>query len=112
MAARSRNQTAIGQIYNISGEKAVTLLMGWLKPVPWQPGKIPESLKIVHYNPKDFDFGKKKAFPMRVQHFFASIEKAKAELNWKPSFDLVSGLKDLFPERLSRFWARQSRRGL
>jgi UDP-glucose 4-epimerase len=33
---------------------------------------------------------------MRVQHFFASIEKAKAELNWKPSFDLISGLKDSF----------------
>lgn len=30
---------------------------------------------LVHYNPKDFAFGKKKAFPMRDQHFFASINK-------------------------------------
>jgi hypothetical protein len=30
----------------------------------------------VHYDPKAFDFGKKKAFPMRPQHFFTSVEKA------------------------------------
>jgi len=32
--------------------------------------------KIVHYDPKKFDFGKKKAFPMRPQHFYTSVEKA------------------------------------
>jgi UDP-glucose 4-epimerase len=50
----------------------------------------------VHYDPKKFDFGKRKAFPMRVQHFFASVNKAKTELNWQPEYDLVSGLKDSF----------------
>ena len=95
MAAVLGNPTAIGQIYNISGEKAVTF-DGLARACALAAGKDPANLKIVHYNPKDFDFGKKKAFPMRVQHFFASIEKAKAELNWTPSFDLVSGLKDSF----------------
>jgi hypothetical protein len=33
-------------------------------------------VKIVHYDPKKFDFGKKKAFPMRPQHFYTSVEKA------------------------------------
>ena len=33
-------------------------------------------VKIVHYDPKNYDFGKKKAFPMRPQHFFTSVEKA------------------------------------
>ena len=51
---------------------------------------------LAYYNPKDFDFGKKKAFPMRLQHFFASVNKAITELNWQPEFDLVSGLKDSF----------------
>ncbi|MGC1246277.1 MAG: 3-beta hydroxysteroid dehydrogenase, partial [Spirulinaceae cyanobacterium] len=50
----------------------------------------------VHYNPKDFDFGKRKAFPLRLQHFFAAIDKGKTELAWQPEFDLVSGLKDSF----------------
>ena len=45
---------------------------------------------------KDFDFGKKKAFPMRDQHFFASIYKAETELDWKPKFGLVEGLKDSY----------------
>ena len=44
--------------------------------------------KLVHYNAKDFDFGKKKAFPMRDQHFFTSIEKAQADLDWAPEFGL------------------------
>jgi len=59
-------------------------------------GKSAEALKLVHYDPKQFDFGKRKAFPLRVQHFFASVDKAKTQLNWQPEFDLVSGLKDSF----------------
>jgi nucleoside-diphosphate-sugar epimerase len=95
MVAILGNSTGVGQIYNISGEKAVTF-DGLARACAMAAGKDPEALKIVHYNPKDFDFGKKKAFPMRVQHFFASIEKAKAELDWKPGFDLISGLKDSY----------------
>ncbi len=59
-------------------------------------GKDPDAIKIVHYDPAHFDFGKKKAFPMRVQHFFTDISKAQAKLNWKPKFSLIEGLKDSF----------------
>ncbi|KAG8635631.1 hypothetical protein MANES_16G048915v8 [Manihot esculenta] len=52
--------------------------------------------EIIHYNPKEFDFGKKKAFPFRDQHFFASVDKAKHVLGWKPEFDLVEGLADSY----------------
>lgn len=31
-----------------------------------------------------------------LQHFFASIEKAKSVLGWKPEFDLVEGLTDSY----------------
>ncbi|MEL7359018.1 MAG: NAD-dependent epimerase/dehydratase family protein [Cyanobacteria bacterium J06560_6] len=89
------NPKAIGQIYNISGNKAVTF-DGLAKAAATAIGKDPNALKIVHYNPKNFDFGKKKAFPMRVQHFFTDISKAKAELNWQPQFNLVEGLKDSY----------------
>ncbi|MBE7384492.1 MAG: NAD-dependent epimerase/dehydratase family protein [Leptolyngbya sp. SIO1E4] len=95
MAAVLGNEAAIGQIYNISGEKAVSF-DGLARACATAAGKAPESLKIVHYDPKQFDFGKRKAFPMRVQHFFTSIAKAKAELGWQPQFDLISGLKDSF----------------
>ncbi|MGB3136607.1 MAG: NAD-dependent epimerase/dehydratase family protein [Nodosilinea sp.] len=95
MAAVLGNETAIGQIYNISGEKAVTF-DGLARACATAAGKDVDSLKMIHYDPKAFDFGKAKAFPMRVQHFFTAIDKAQAELGWAPTYDLVAGLKDSF----------------
>lgn len=90
-----KNTQAVGQIYNISGERYVTF-DGLACACAETVGKSPDSLQLVHYAPKQFDFGKRKAFPLRVQHFFASINKAMTELNWQPKFDLISGLKDSF----------------
>ncbi|MEA5549809.1 NAD-dependent epimerase/dehydratase family protein [Anabaena cylindrica UHCC 0172] len=87
------NQKTIQQIYNISGDRFVTF-DGLARACAVAAGKSPDDLKIVHYDPKKFDFGKRKAFPMRVQHFFASVNKAMTELNWQPEYDLISGLKD------------------
>ncbi len=89
------NSQAIGQIYNLSGDRAVTF-DGLAKACAIAAGKDPATLQILHYDAKKFDFGKRKAFPMRTQHFFASVEKAKADLHWQPTFDLVAGLKDAF----------------
>ena len=87
------NEQAIGQIYNISGDRFVTF-DGLARASAVAAGKSPDAVKIVHYDPKKFDFGKRKAFPMRVQHFFASVNKAQTELNWHPEYDLISGLQD------------------
>lgn len=95
MAAVLDNQKAIGQVYNISGDRYVTF-DGLAKACAVAAGKSSDELKLVHYDPKQFDFGKRKAFPMRVQHFFADIQKAKEDLNWQPEYDLISGLKDSF----------------
>ncbi|MCL6433389.1 MAG: NAD-dependent epimerase/dehydratase family protein [Leptolyngbyaceae cyanobacterium HOT.MB2.61] len=95
MAQVLGNTQAIGQIYNVSGDRCVTF-DGLARACAVAAGKAPDSLRIVHYDPKQFDFGKRKAFPLRTQHFFASIQKAKAELNWQPEYDLISGLKDSF----------------
>lgn len=89
------NETAIGQIYNVSGDRYVTF-DGLARACAQAVGKSADSIKIVHYDPKQFDFGKRKAFPMRVQHFFADVHKAMTQLNWQPEYDLVSGLKDSF----------------
>jgi nucleoside-diphosphate-sugar epimerase len=89
------NKQAIGQIYNVSGDRFVTF-DGLARACAVAAGKSSESVKIVHYDPKKFDFGKRKAFPMRVQHFFASVDKAKTQLGWQPEYDLISGLQDSF----------------
>ncbi|XP_010544150.1 PREDICTED: chloroplast stem-loop binding protein of 41 kDa b, chloroplastic-like [Tarenaya hassleriana] len=87
------NEKASREVFNISGEKYVTF--DGLARACAKAGGFPEP-EIVHYNPKEFDFGKKKAFPFRDQHFFASVEKAKHVLGWKPEFDLVEGLTDSY----------------
>jgi nucleoside-diphosphate-sugar epimerase len=95
MAAVLGNQTAVGEIYNISGDRYITF-DGLARSCAMAAGKSPDTIKLVHYDPKQFDFGKRKAFPLRVQHFFASINKAKTQLNWQPEYDLISGLQDSF----------------
>jgi UDP-glucose 4-epimerase len=89
------SSAAIGQIYNVSGDRYVTF-DGLARACAEAAGKSPETVQIVHYDPHKFDFGKRKAFPLRMQHFFASVNKAMTELNWHPKYDLVSGLKDSF----------------
>lgn len=95
MAAVLGNEKAIGQIYNISGDRYVTF-DGLARACAIAAGQSPDDVQLVHYNPKQFDFGKRKAFPMRVQHFFTDIHNAVRDLNWKPEFDLITGLKDSF----------------
>lgn len=95
MAAVLGNQQAVGQIYNVSGDRFVTF-DGLARACAVAAGKSADALKIVHFDPKQFDFGKRKAFPLRLQHFFASVHKAMTELNWQPEYDLVGGLKDSF----------------
>lgn len=95
MTAVLGNPKAIGQSYNISGEKAVSF-DGLARACAAAMGRPADSVELVHYDPSQFDFGKRKAFPMRVQHFFTSIEKAKADLAWQPRYGLVEGLKDSY----------------
>ena len=78
------NQKAIGQIYNLSGDRYATF-DGLAYACAEAVGKSPDAIKIVHYDPSNFDFGKRKAFPLRVQHFFADITKAMRDLDWKLS---------------------------
>ncbi len=89
------NPKAVGQTYNISGDRYVTF-DGLARACAIAAGKSPDDVKIVHYDPKQFDFGKRKAFPLRVQHFFTDTYKAKKQLVWEPEFDLISGLQDSF----------------
>jgi nucleoside-diphosphate-sugar epimerase len=87
------NPKAAKQVYNIAGDKYATF-DGIAKACAAAAGVA--SPELVHFNPKDFDFGKAKSFPMRDQHFFADVAKAKAELGWAPEFDMLSGLKDSY----------------
>ena len=59
--------------------------------------------ELVHFDPAAIALDKgQKAFPMRDQHFFASIDKAMADLDWKPEYDLLDGLKDSYEKDFGR----------
>lgn len=86
------NSKAKNQIYNISGERFVTF-DGIAKACAKAAG-APEP-ELIHYNPKDFDFGGKKAFPLRDQHFFASVDKVLL-LSTHICVDMVYGKVHVF----------------
>ncbi|USR89559.1 NAD-dependent epimerase/dehydratase family protein [Phormidium yuhuli AB48] len=95
MVAILGNQNAVGEVYNISGDRYVTF-DGLARACAIAVGKDPAQVQLVHYDPKALDLGKRKAFPLRSQHFFCSIGKALSELDWEPEFDLISGLQDSY----------------
>ncbi|WP_038025676.1 NAD-dependent epimerase/dehydratase family protein [Synechococcus sp. PCC 7336] len=94
MTAVLGNNSAKGQIYNISDTRCITF-NGLVEECAEAIGK---SANIVHFDPKQFDLGKRKAFPLRSQHFFASIAKAQTELAWTPQISLAEGLKEFWHE--------------
>lgn len=108
MASVLDNKTAIGKIYNISGERYITF-DGLAYACAEAAGKSWEEIELVHYEPSRFDFGKQKAFPLRKQHFFADINQAKTDLAWKPRYDLTLGLKDSFVNDYLAFGRGQSK---
>merc|ERR1712134_238741 len=87
------NERAKNLIYNISGERLVTF--DGIARACAEAAGAPEP-ELVHFDAADFDFGGKKAFPMRDQHFFTDIQKAIRDLDWKPEYDLVEGLRDSY----------------
>lgn len=93
------NPKASRQVYNISGDRFVTF-DGIAKACAAAMGK-PEP-ELLHFNAKEYDFGKSKAFPMRDQHFFTSVDKAMADLDWKPKYSLLDGLKDSYEKDFGR----------
>jgi nucleoside-diphosphate-sugar epimerase len=97
MVAVLGNSKAVGEVYNVSDTRYVAF-KGLANHCAIAAGKSVENLEFVYYQPQNFDFGKKKGFPIRMQHFFTSVEKAIADLDWEPEIDLSSGLESSFKQ--------------
>ena len=95
MAQVIGKDVAKGQVYNIQDPQSVSFT-GLARLCAKAMGTDPESIPITLYDKNKYDFGEKKAFPMREQHFFCSIDKAVKDLQWTPKYDLLSGLKDSY----------------
>ena len=88
-----RTEVTNGKIYNVQDTQSVTF-EGLAKLCGAAMGK--HEINIKFYDKKDFDFGKMKAFPMREQHFFCSVDEAMTDLEWAPKYTLADGLKDSY----------------
>lgn len=86
---------AKGQIYNIQDAQSITF-EGLARLAGKAMGKDPAQVEIKFYDKKNYDFGEKKAFPMREQHFFCAIDKAVKDLDWYPRYNLHHGLRDAY----------------
>ncbi|HAN45299.1 MAG TPA: 3-beta hydroxysteroid dehydrogenase [Cyanobacteria bacterium UBA8156] len=92
MAAILGNTQAIGEIYNISDVRYITFA-GLAQQCAIAAGRDANALSLPEYNPATLNLGKRKGFPLRAQHFIASVEKAMSHLDWEPEYDLASGLR-------------------
>jgi len=93
MAQVIGREHAKGQIYNVQDVQSVTF-ESLAKLCGKAMGK--ESIDLKFYDKSMFDFGKLKAFPMREQHFFCSVDKAMRELDWAPKYTMLEGLQDSY----------------
>eukprot|EP01040_Poterioochromonas_malhamensis_P007214 gene7214-7787_t len=95
MAQILGREKAKRQIYNIQDVQSVSFESLALLSAKAM-GKDPKSVQFKFYDKKKFDFGEKKNFPMREQHFFCSVDKAVHDLDWKPKYNMLDGLKDSY----------------
>jgi len=97
MATVVGNSSTVGQIYNVQDRTAITF-DGMVRACASAMGMDANEVKIMHYDPEFFKgaFGKKKAFPMRPQHFFTSPAKALTDLDWSIEYDTAMGLRDSY----------------
>ena len=88
-------ENSINNIYNCSGEKGVTI-NGLINLCAIVCNVDINNVILKEFDYRDLDTKSRKGFPIRIGHYQTSISKIKNDLDWKPKFDLISGLKNSF----------------
>ncbi|KAL6755032.1 hypothetical protein V8C86DRAFT_2685147 [Haematococcus lacustris] len=94
LAAVPGNYNARYEHYNVCSDRAITFT-GICKAIGKAMGK---EAKVVLYDPEKLGLGKAgkaEGFPFRTVHFFASCDKAKRELGWKPEHNFLADVNSL-----------------
>ena len=82
-------------IYNCSGEKGITI-KGLIYMCADVCGLNKNDISLNRFDFEKLDPKSRKGFPIRLNHYQTDISKIMNDLNWKPKYDLLSGLKDSF----------------
>ena len=95
MARSLEVDTSTNRIYNCSGATGVTF-RGLAAAAAQACGHSLEQVQLRSFDPHLLEPKARKAFPLRIGHFFTDINRVCRELAWQPRFDLVTGLKDSY----------------
>lgn len=90
MAKVPGNPAAVGQHFNLCSDRCITF-EGIIKAIANAAGK---EAKIVRYDPSAVKLAKGEGFPFRAVHFFASSDKAKKVLGWRPKHNFLSDVAE------------------
>ncbi len=88
-------EASTNRIYNCSGKAGITF-KGLIRLASKACGIDPDGLELRCFDPACLDPKARKAFPLRLSHFFTDISRVERELAWQPRFDLETGLKDSY----------------
>ncbi len=88
-------ETATNRIYNCSGKLGITF-KGLISSAARACGRDPQSVELCSFDISALDPKARKAFPLRLSHFFTDITRVQRELAWQPRFDLETGLMDSY----------------
>ena len=94
MARVPGNPAAIKQHFNLCSDRCITF-EGIIKAIAGAAGK---DATIVKYDPKAVELAKGEGFPFRAVHFFASSDKAKRVLGWKPQHNFLKDVEERLDE--------------
>ncbi len=86
---------ANNKIYNCSGKNAVTF-SGLVSLASRACNIDPIEIKLVSFDINGLDKKARKAFPLRLEHFYTDISLLETELGWSPNYELEDGFKDSF----------------
>ena len=95
IAKSLEKDTAINQIYNCSGSKAVTF-KGLIETAILATGNKVTNFNLRSFDPSKLDPKARKLFPLRLTNFFTDTSKIEKDLSWEPKFDLLNGLIDSY----------------
>ncbi|QEY33370.1 NAD-dependent epimerase/dehydratase family protein [Synechococcus sp. RSCCF101] len=81
------------RIYNCSGRRGITF-NALIDAAAAACGRDPSSVERRHFDPGDLDLKARKAFPLRMSHFFTDVQRLCSELAWSPRYDVAASLRD------------------
>ncbi|WP_320664410.1 NAD-dependent epimerase/dehydratase family protein [Prochlorococcus sp. MIT 1223] len=95
IAKSLESDKTLNQIYNCSSKQAVTF-KGLVYIAAKACGVIKSDINLTSFNSSMLDSKSRKAFPLRLEHFYTDISKLEKDIDWTPEYDINQGFIDSY----------------